>query len=120
MNIRHLKIFYEVLKNENITLSAKQLYISQPAVSAAIKDLEKETGLVLFDRIGKKIKITEAGKEFLKKVTPLLSAYDDLKKVQLQLRKKYHFVLDLVSQLLARNYQPLSKHSNKKVRLPFI
>lgn len=53
MNERKLKIFYEVAKTLNMTEVAKNLYISQPAVSMVILELENELGVKLFERIGK-------------------------------------------------------------------
>lgn len=62
MTIRHMKIFVSVCIEESITLAAKKLYISQPAVSTAIKELEAFYGTPLFDRISKKLYLTDAGK----------------------------------------------------------
>lgn len=63
MTLRHMKIFVSVCQENSITLAAKKLYISQPAVSNAIKELESYYGLPLFDRISKKLYLTEAGKK---------------------------------------------------------
>ncbi len=61
MTIRHLKIFLSVCKNNfNTTKAAEELHMTQPAVSLAIKELEQYYGVALFDRIGKRLKITEA------------------------------------------------------------
>lgn len=62
MTLRHMKIFVSVCKEKSITLAAKKLYISQPAVSNAIKELESYYGTPLFDRISKKLYLTESGK----------------------------------------------------------
>lgn len=65
MTIRHLKIFLLVCKNNfNTTKAAEELHMTQPAVSLAIKELEQYYGIALFDRIGKRLKITEAGQHF--------------------------------------------------------
>ncbi len=65
MNIRHLYIFKAVCEEMNFTRAAEKLYMTQPAVSHVINDLEEETGHILFDRISKKIYLTEMGKIFL-------------------------------------------------------
>lgn len=62
MTLRHMQIFITVCKEKSITSAAKKLYISQPAVSNAIKELEAHYGTPLFDRISKKLYLTESGK----------------------------------------------------------
>lgn len=78
MNIRHLHIFKVVCEEMNFTRAAEKLYMTQPAVSHVINDLEEETGHILFDRISKKIYLTEMGKIFLNKTLRILELYDDL------------------------------------------
>ena len=62
LNYRHLYYFWQVASLGNLTLVAKQLHISQSALSAQIKQLEESINLVLFDRSGRKLVLTEAGK----------------------------------------------------------
>ncbi|HHX69366.1 MAG TPA: LysR family transcriptional regulator [Gallicola sp.] len=78
MNIRHLKIFKTVCEEESITKASEKLFITQPAVSNAINDLETYLGIYLFDRISRKIQLNETGKIFLAKTIKLLDLYDDL------------------------------------------
>ncbi|MBR3342886.1 MAG: LysR family transcriptional regulator [Solobacterium sp.] len=62
MTIRHLKIFLAVYKNDcNVTRAAESLSMSQPAVSLAIRELEEYYGVKLFERLGKRLQITQAG-----------------------------------------------------------
>ena len=62
MTLRHIWIFLAVCDNGyNVTKAAKTLYMAQPAVSAAIRELEEEYGIRLFDRISKRFYITDAG-----------------------------------------------------------
>lgn len=65
----------------NITQAAEQLNFTQPAVTAQIRTLEEHYGVVLFERIGKKLYITEAGRELIKYVEKLLNAYNELNMV---------------------------------------
>ncbi|HHZ03366.1 MAG TPA: LysR family transcriptional regulator [Tissierellia bacterium] len=65
MTIRHLKIFIEVAQWGNMTAAASKLFISQPTVSQAIKELEEHYGILLFERLSKRLYITEAGKKLL-------------------------------------------------------
>ena len=65
MTIRHMRIFRAVIENENnLTRAARQIYMAQPAVTLAIQELEEYYGVNLFDRLGKRLYLTEAGKQF--------------------------------------------------------
>lgn len=63
-NFELYKIFYTVAKNGSITKAAEELFISQPAVSKSIKNLETNIGGNLFNRTKKGVVLTEEGKEF--------------------------------------------------------
>ncbi|NLH59109.1 MAG: LysR family transcriptional regulator, partial [Clostridiales bacterium] len=65
MTIRHLKIFIEVVDSGKMSKAAKNLFISQPTVSQAIKELEDHYGGLLFERLSKRLYITEKGKRLL-------------------------------------------------------
>ncbi|MGL5821562.1 MAG: LysR substrate-binding domain-containing protein [Sarcina sp.] len=79
MNFRKLNIFYETASSLNMTEVGKKLYISQPSVSQAIKEMEKELGVSLFDRIGKKLYLTHEGELYLKYVKRILNLYEEVK-----------------------------------------
>ena len=78
MTIRHLQIFKAVAEAGKMGQAARQLYISQPTVSKAIGDLEKEYGVLLFDRLAQKLYITEAGTRLLRYARQLLALYDEM------------------------------------------
>lgn len=61
MTLDQLRIFLAVAEHLHFTRAAEALYISQPAVSAAIQNLEEQYGIKLFHRIGRHIEVTEAG-----------------------------------------------------------
>ena len=61
MNFNQLRIFYSVAKNNSVTLAAKELLLTQPAVSIQIHLLEDDYGVKLFNRSGKGISTTEEG-----------------------------------------------------------
>jgi len=61
MTMRHLEIFLAVCERNNMTRAAKDLYMSQPSVSLAISELEKEYGVKLFERLNHRLHLTAAG-----------------------------------------------------------
>ena len=81
MTIRHLKIFLSVCENSfHTTKAAEELHMTQPAVSLAIKELEQHYGVILFDRIGRRLKITEAGQRLMEYSSHIISLFDDMEK----------------------------------------
>ncbi len=65
MTLEQLRIFLAVVEHLHFTRAAEDLYITQPAVSAAVQSLEKEYDIKLFHRVGRRVEITNAG-EMLK------------------------------------------------------
>ncbi|KRF43607.1 LysR family transcriptional regulator [Paenibacillus sp. Soil787] len=77
MELSQLQYFRHVARTENISKSALELHISQPALSKMIFILEKDLGVKLFDRQGKHIKLNHFGTMFLKRVEIALDALED-------------------------------------------
>lgn len=65
MEIKQLKTFIQVAQNRSFSQAAKNLSLTQSAVTIQIKNLEKELGVKLFDRISKQIRLTEKGEELI-------------------------------------------------------
>ena len=63
--LHQLKVFETVARQGSFTRAAEELYITQPTVSSQIKQLSKAIGLPLFEQIGKRLYLTDAGKELL-------------------------------------------------------
>lgn len=80
MTLRHMKIFVAVCECESVTAAAEKLYLAQPSVSLAIRELEEYYGVKLFDRISRKLFITEVGKQFLNYATHIASLFDEMEK----------------------------------------
>lgn len=79
MTIRHLRIFLAVCENGfNTTKAADKLHMTQPAISLAIKELEQYYGVTLFDRIGRRLQISEGGQRFREHASHIVSMFDDM------------------------------------------
>jgi len=79
LEIRHLHYFMAVCEELHFTKAAEKLGISQPTLSQQIRVLEDEVGMPLFDRIGKKIVLTEAGSMLLSYGTEILDTLQNVK-----------------------------------------
>ncbi|MDA3613788.1 LysR family transcriptional regulator [Polluticaenibacter yanchengensis] len=73
-----LKVFYTVAKRLNFTKASEELYITQPAVTKHIKEIENYFKVRLFDRNGTKIKLTPAGEMLMQYSEQLFSVYQNL------------------------------------------
>ena len=81
MTIRHIRIFLGVCENGcNATRAAEALHMSQPAVSLAVRELEQYYGVTLFDRMGRRLKLTEAGARFRDYALHIARLFDDMEK----------------------------------------
>ena len=78
MTIVQLQYFETVCQTKSISRAAAMLYVSQPAVSVAIKELESEISVTLFDRQGKGTSLTREGRAFYEIVAPFLREYEKL------------------------------------------
>ncbi len=80
MTLRHLKIFVTVCETGSATAAGAKLYIAQPSISLSISELEDYYGIKLFDRIAKRLHITEAGKHFLQYATHIVGLFENMEK----------------------------------------
>ncbi|MGL6017005.1 MAG: LysR family transcriptional regulator, partial [Selenomonadaceae bacterium] len=62
MTLRHLNIFLCVCDENNMTKAAGRLHMTQPSVSLAVQELEEHYQTLLFERLGRRLFITEAGR----------------------------------------------------------
>ncbi|MBS2771151.1 LysR family transcriptional regulator [Anoxybacillus rupiensis] len=79
MEIRHLNTFKAIIQTGNFSKAAELLNYSQSTVTFHIKAIEDELGAPIFDRIGKKVLLTEAGKKLLPYAIQILNAFGNLK-----------------------------------------
>ena len=83
MTIRHLRIFIEVVNSGKMSTAAVRLFISQPTVSQAIRELEEHYGGLLFERLNKKLFITEKGKRLLSYARTVVKQFDDMEEMMI-------------------------------------
>lgn len=76
--MRGMEYVYEVYLEKSFSRAARKLFISQPALSAAVKKVEKELGLPLFDRSTSPIQLTPAGKAYIEAVGQILTIQKNL------------------------------------------
>jgi LysR family transcriptional activator of nhaA len=104
-NFHHLHYFWAVAHEENLTRAAARLHVSQSAVSMQIQKLEAELGHSLFERRGKQLVLTEAGRIALDHADAIFATGDDLES-SLAGRGKERRVLRVGSlATLSRNFQ---------------
>lgn len=78
MTIAQIRYFLEVCRLESVTKAAQAMHLSQPSVSAAIRELEDEFGVNLFHRIKKRLVLTQEGTYFWEKAALLVEQLDSL------------------------------------------
>ena len=77
MNIYNLRYFVTLARIRQYTKAAEELCITQPSLSHAISQMEKELGVKLFEKNGHKITLTQFGEEFLSYAEKTLDVLDD-------------------------------------------
>lgn len=77
MELRHLRYFEAVARHSHVTRAAEELHIAQPALSKQISQLEHELDIALFDRIGRNVRLTEAGEALLPHVRAVLEQVEN-------------------------------------------
>lgn len=81
MTLRHMRIFCALCKNNcSTTKTAEALNMTQPAISQTLREMEEFYQIKLFDRIGRKLVITNAGKILLNYATHISSLFDEAEK----------------------------------------
>lgn len=122
MTLRHLRIFAAVCQEGSMSAAAKRLYITQPSISIAIKELEAHYGTNLFERTSRKIHITSVGKNLLNYAQQIISLYDEMdtscKSLYSQNELKIGCGIDFGKLMIAKIVKHFSaNHSNCLIRV---
>jgi len=78
LTLRQMEIFLNVVSSGHLTNVAKEMSLSQSAISMSIKELENILGRPVFDRINKKLVLNEVGRAFYKEIAPIFKKLSDI------------------------------------------
>lgn len=124
MDIRQLNTFRCVAETLNFTRTAEQLHFAQSSVSAHIRGLERELGVMLFDRIGKQVFLTDAGKKLYNYACKIDQMTEEIRSVVAGEQYLQGSLTIRMPESLANAYMPavIEKYQQqyKDVRLNFI
>ena len=96
MTILQLKYVLVAASSSSMREAASKLYISQPALSSTIRELEEELSIIIFNRTNKGISLTEAGNEFLSYAKQAVGQYELIEDRYLEKDKeKKHFSVSM-------------------------
>ena len=76
--LRQLKVFESVARHLSFTRAARELHLTQPAVSTQVKQLEQHAGMPLFEKLGKKVYLTQAGHAMLEHGRAIIQQFRDV------------------------------------------
>ena len=76
MNISQIRYVLEIANSSSMRQAASRLFISQPALSASVRELEEELGILIFERTNKGISLTDEGREFVTYAKKVVSQYE--------------------------------------------
>ena len=114
MNIQQIKYVLEVAGASSIREASTKLYISQPALSSSIRELEDELGILIFERTNKGITLTDEGREFIMYAKKALGQYEILEDRYLSKNsdkehfsvstQHFNFAIKAFTEVIKKNY----------------
>jgi LysR family transcriptional regulator, low CO2-responsive transcriptional regulator len=106
VTLRQMRVFTAVARTRSFTRAARELHLTQPAVSQQIKLLEQEAGLPLFEHIGRTIQVTAAGEELLRFATQITELLREATEALAAMRGLKRGVLKLGAVSTAKYFAP--------------
>ena len=106
MTLRQLALFECVARHLSYTRAAEEKHLTQPAVSIQIKQLEEHVGLPLFEYIGKKLYLTDAGRELQQACEDMFARLDSLEMALTQMKGGMHGSLKIATVTSAKYFAP--------------
>jgi DNA-binding transcriptional LysR family regulator len=106
ITLRQLQVFQAVARHLNYTRAAEELFLSQPAVSMQIKQLEESLGESLFEQMGKKVYLTEAGREVYRYSQAIENQLNEMQMVLSEMKGLQHGKLSLTVASTANYFVP--------------
>ncbi|MEK0160795.1 LysR family transcriptional regulator [Pseudoalteromonas piscicida] len=122
LNYHHLYYFWQVAKLGNLTQAAKELHVSQSALSAQIKQLEYNIGVSLFERVGRSLMLTDQGKKVLSYADDIFTTGQELEALLSKgVQSTTHVTIGVLT-TLSRNFveafiSPLMRRSDVQFKL---
>lgn len=80
VTIRHIRIFLEVCRTMNVTRAAENLYMTQPAVSRSIHEIEQVYGVRLFERLNQRLYLTDSGRRMRAYAVHIVDTFDQMER----------------------------------------
>lgn len=116
MNILHFKYAVEIAKTKSISKAAENLYMGQPNLSRAIKELEEHLGITIFRRTSRGITVTDEGEEFLQYANRIIAQVEQVEDIYVNgKRKKKHFSVSVPrTTYIAEAFTAFCKQMNTK------
>ncbi|MFA7400674.1 MAG: LysR family transcriptional regulator [Sideroxydans sp.] len=106
LSLRQLQVFESVARHLNHSRAAAELFLSQPAVSMQIKQAEQTIGMPLFEQVGKKLFLTEAGREMLHYARSVVLLMQEMESVFDEMKGLEHGQLNISVVSTANYFMP--------------
>lgn len=107
INFNQLRVFYQTAKHMSYTRAAEELFVTQPAVTAQVKQFEEACNLKLFERKGRKIQLTDEGKTLFESASRVFEYEKEIDSVIEEMRALKRGVLRLgTTKVYARYFMP--------------
>lgn len=115
MTTTQLKYFVSVCRTRSISKASEECFVTQPAISLSIRELEKEFGLILFYRRGNKLILTQEGEKLYEKATKVLDIYDELESEMCEYKNNKIPLRVGIAPLLSIIYFPMLVNEVRKI-----